>query len=336
MTSSTSSISSYDNQMEITGVILAKDRSYYPRTRNNVKAVFYFKSNSFFNVFFQRTLLNRLDENTQVIFVTQAIHASLLSTWSASTQVDDTIFDNMLPYPNTKNYAWDCNELSSLINTIRKDHSRTNRSGRPYYRPEIKSKMKDHLMNVDHYTIEMTAETLSTHMTKSNLQFSHEFSMPKGIRSSLISNTDYSEERLSGDIIGAIRKFTEVTSLSLNAPKPVSPPSRPSTPYPRKIQEIYDNNSSESEDDAEFTIRSSHPAFINDDGTEVPTSPYPTRMSKRQRSSTLSTPMKSLPSIQTPDINPFSQTPLSPGLSSPFLRESSLHFTPFSPSNITF
>ena len=334
MTSSSSSSS--DNQMEITGVILVKDRSYYPRTRNNVKAVFYFKSNSFFNVFFQRTLINRLDENTQVIFVTQPTHNSLLSTWSASTHVDDTIFDNMLPYPNTKNYAWDCRGLSGLINTIRKDHSHTNRSGRPYFRPEIKSRMKDHLMNVDHYTIEMTAETLSAHMTKNNLQFSHEFSMPKGVRSSVISNTDYAGERLTGDIIGAIRKFTEVTTLSLNASKPISHPSRPSTPCPRKIQEIYDNTSSESEDDAKFTIRSSHPTFINNDGTEVPTSPYPTRMSKRQRSTTLTTPMKSLPSIQTPDISPFSQTPLSPGLSSPFLRESSLQFTPFSPQNITF
>lgn len=322
------------NQMDNNGIFLIKDRSYYPKTNKTVKALFYFKSQiEFFNVFFQRTLVNRLDETTQILFVNQASHESLLDSWSTSTKADDTIFDNMLPYPNTKNYAWDCGELCRVISTIRQDHTNTNRGGRPYFRPGVKANMKSHLLSVDHYTIEMMDTTLSRFMIANNLQFSYEFSMPKGLRASTISSTDYSKERLSGDIIGAISKFTQVTPILSNVSSPIPPTTRPPTPYNIGIQEISDH-SSDNEDDQEFKIRSSHPTFINEDGTEIPTSPYLTRHSKRQRQSPPVSPLNELPIpvIGTPNQTVFTPTPLSSSLSIPLSRESSISFSPFSPA----
>lgn len=317
------------------GIFLVKDRSYYPKTRKHVKTLFYFKSaTQFFNVFFQRTVLNRLDENTKVLFVNKVSHDAILSTWATSVSVDDTIFDNMLPYPNTKNYAWDCGAVCESIVRIRNEHSRLNRNGRPYFGPSIKMGMKSHLSIVDHYTIEMLESTLDQHMKTHSLEFSHHFSMPKGVRASEISNTDYSTEMLSGNIIGAIKKFTMVSAISLQTDTPSRPPTTPPPipnppitppPPPTESNNVDVLSDYSSDNDTEFVIRSSHPTFINNDGTEVPTSPYPIRHAKRQRESEESPIL--FPTFDNVLSTPCGKAPMS---SMPLSRETSFNFC-FSP-----
>jgi len=325
--------------MENTGIFLVKDRSYYPKTRKRVKALFYFKSaTQFFNVFFQRTIMNRLDETTNILFVNNTSHDAILSTWAASTDPDDTIFDNMLPYPNTKNYAWDCGALFDSILNIRNAHNHINRGGRPYFGPSIKQGMKAHLASVDHYTIEMLETTLDQHMKTNLLQFSHHFSMPKGMRASEISNTDYSNEMLSGNIIGAIEKFTLVSVISLPtntiSHSPTTPTHLPNPPTPPPPHPIGPNNvdvlsecSSDNEDDAEFEIKSSHATFINNDGTELPTSPYPIRSTKRRKEFHDSPIL--FPNLDNVFVTPNGKAPMS---SMPLSRETSFNFC-FSPAS---
>lgn len=315
--------------MVILGVFLVKERSYYPRTRKHVKALFHFKTTTkFFNIFFQRHILNRLDETTQILFVDSESHASILSAWANSTSSEDTLFDNMLPYPNTKNYAWDCGPLCDSVVRIRNEHTHLNRSGRPYFGPKIKLEMKACLENVDHYTIEMLESTLHKHMNTNKLRFTHQFSMPKGLRASQIANTDYSKEMLSGNIIGAIQKFTVVSVVSSQPTPPPARPNRPSTPHPRlgsNDVDVLSGSSSDTDGDTEFVIRSSHPTFINDDGTEVLTAPYPTRRAKRKREPEDS-PL-SFPVVDNVYSTPIARTPMP---SMPLSRETSFNFC-FSP-----
>lgn len=238
--------------MEGKSIILVKERSYFPtgRTRDQTYSLFYFKNPQvFFNIFFQKAFMNRVDESTRLAYLTDVDHKGILEAWARSVATEDTIFDSSLPYPNTRNYVWGDTCVNQMIQVVRIDHRNQKKPGRPYFKPLLKTRMMESLLCVDHYNLEIYGKTLHEAMASTTSSFSEKFRMPKQMKASVINNTDYSKQQLDLDIVGAITIFAEeIESINEPSRTPLNGESlrseelvpnlstktnrRPPTPYP--------------------------------------------------------------------------------------------------------
>lgn len=276
--------------MSTTSIILVKSRTYFP-SKTKVMTMFYFRDPVvFFNIFFQNLFMNRVNEDTSLAFINARQHEYILNAWSSSPLSDNTIFDSKLPYPNTRNYVWSNASLNTKIGDVRQKELSTKKSGRPYLDTPIKKLIKDCLLLVNHYTIEITKKILDEVMLFSHVQFSYQFSLPKQMRSSKISETNYSKYRLQMNVVDSIKVFADtfmVIQPSCHLPKPtfttnpdVEAPTT-SSPDNKNIECVLFSDREEEDDDEAFKVHSRHPSYIKEDGSLVETSPV--RRSKRQR-----------------------------------------------------
>jgi hypothetical protein len=149
--------------------------------------------------------------------------------------------------------------------------------GRLHLDTNLKHLMKVCLQQTNHYTIELTDDVLKNSFSFADIRFTHQFKMPKKIKSRDINANDYSTARISGNVIGAIEMFAISCSTILHESD------HEGKTKPNHIDPIaVDDNIHPSEiDDETYEVRSSLPFFINEDGSEVITSPV--RACKRRR-----------------------------------------------------
>ena len=271
-------------------IILVKNRTYFP-SKTKVMTMFYFRDPIvFFNIFFQNLFMNRVNEDTSMAFISSRQHEYILNAWSSSPSPDNTIFDSKLPFPNTRNYVWSHAPLNVKITELRKKEASEKKSGRPYLDTPVKKLIKDCLLQLNHYTIEITKKVLDSVMSSSQTTFSYQFTLPKQIRSSKISETNYSHHRLNMNVVEAIKVFAETFSKinSTNVlPKPeisTEPNTKPNTSSkPEDTRQDIEcvSISGEEEEEEPYAMRSRHPFYIQEDGSLNDTSPV--RRTKRLR-----------------------------------------------------
>lgn len=312
-------------------IILVKSRTYFP-SKTNVMTMFYFKDPIvFFNVFFQNLFMNRVNEDTSMAFINSRQHEYILNAWSSSPLSDNTLFDSKLPFPNTRNYVWTDMSINTKIKEMRDKFNAQKKVGRPYLDTPLKTGIKNCLLHVNHYTIEITKNTLDDVMVSSRIAFSYRFNLPKQIRSSKINETNYSNHRLHMNIIESIKIFAE-NFVEIE----------PSDILPKPTMSVQQTNvttiEENSDEDEEYRVNSRHPSYIEDDGSMADTTPI--RRPKRRRvpdvspriSNLLHTPPKTLVFEETPPGG--LKTPL---LTTPFMERSSSLFSPsfFPQHNLT-
>lgn len=189
--------------------IIAKPRSYFPSKHSNlVLTVFFFRTQvDFFNIFFQKSCLKRMDKDCRIACITQEQHNELLDCWARSLKSDDTIFDSMLPYPNTKKYVWSNSDTNEIIHQLRMEQHDSRNKGRPNFRPKHKQSMLSTLSNVDHYVIEIREDTFERCQATLPFVFTHKFEMNTDLRSAQLNNINYDICRRTLQIHDAIKCF---------------------------------------------------------------------------------------------------------------------------------
>jgi hypothetical protein len=199
------------------GIIVLKERTYIPkRNASEVITLFYFATDTdFLNIFFMKPNLLRMNTPCKLAILTDQQHQQLLSSWSSTVHVDNTIYDSMLPFPNTKNYVWKNPEVNKVIQEFRSNHQSLGRhisKNRPCFTPEHKKMMSEVLYNCAHYVIEIRQDSFDDFITSSNIHIGYSFEI-KPVNSGVINNTNYVEPRINYNIFDAIKVFSNEFSV---------------------------------------------------------------------------------------------------------------------------
>lgn len=150
-------------------------------------------------------LLNRLQRWTYVYLLSNLHYEDMLTMWSESRDRGDCMFDSVNPVPNTKHYVWKDEELNKLIQKKRYKQQQQRSRGRIHLRPDVKSMIKDELIDHDHYVIEMIIPTFDAFLDKSNISHNWRFRFSSTIQSGGIG--DYTLHRINKSFLGFVRSI---------------------------------------------------------------------------------------------------------------------------------
>ena len=182
-----------------------------------VYSIFIFQNRvTMMNHVLSRPILNRFTTWTDVGEADWENMDQIYSDWASSMHVNDTLFDSVLPYPNTKTYVWNNSSVNRFVQEQRDHIIKRKKKRKRIDLCQIKTYMARELMNTPFVVIEMTEHTYLK--VKNKISLLYRFKM---IESRLSQNEmdrmDIFEYRKNYDVENCLSMFGETeTFISSN------------------------------------------------------------------------------------------------------------------------